>query len=65
MNYKCYVCDKNNLSNDEVGLSKKLINLNTNKFYCLECLASYLEVSVEELKDKIEEFKAEGCTLFN
>ena len=33
--------------------------------YCMECLADYLEVSVEDLQDKIEEFKEEGCKLFD
>lgn len=32
--------------------------------YCLSCLAERLEVTEEELVDKIEEFKEEGCTLF-
>ena len=60
----CYVCGKENLSKDEVGLTKKLIGKKTNKFYCIPCLAEYLEVTEEELLDKIEEFKNEGCTLF-
>jgi len=60
----CYVCGKENLSKDEVGITKKLIDKNTKQFYCLSCLADYLEVTEEELKDKIEEFKDEGCTLF-
>lgn len=60
----CYVCGKENLSKNEVALTKKLINIKTQKFYCLDCLAEYLEVTKEELLDKIEEFKNEGCTLF-
>ena len=59
----CYVCGKN-ISKNEVGLTKKLINKNEKDYYCLSCLAEYLEVTEEELKDKIEEFKDEGCTLF-
>jgi len=61
---KCYVCGKQPLSKDEVGLSKKLIDKRTNIFYCLSCLAENLEVTEEELLAKIEEFKEEGCTLF-
>ncbi len=60
----CYVCCKEDLSKDEIGLSKKLIDKKTKKFYCLHCLAEYLEVTDDELRDKIEEFKNEGCTLF-
>lgn len=60
----CYVCGKENLSKDEIGLTKKLIDKKTINFYCIDCLAEYLEVTTEELLDKIEEFKEEGCTLF-
>ena len=60
----CYVCGKENLSKDEIGITKKLIDKNTKQFYCLSCLAEYLEVTEEELLDKIEEFKDEGCVLF-
>lgn len=60
---QCYVCDKE-LSKNEIGLTKKLIDKKTNKFYCLSCLAEYLEVTEEELLAKVEEFKEEGCTLF-
>lgn len=60
----CYVCGKTPLSRDEIGLTKKLIDKSSKIFYCLDCLADYLEVTTEELKNKIEEFKEEGCTLF-
>ena len=30
----------------------------------MDCLADFLNVTVEELLDKIEEFKEEGCELF-
>ncbi len=62
--HSCYVCGKNPLSKDEVGICKKLIDKKTTKFYCLPCLAEQLEVTEEELVAKIEEFKEEGCTLF-
>lgn len=61
----CYVCGKEELSKNEVGLTKKLISKSTKVFYCLPCLANYLEVTEEELLEKVEEFKEEGCTLFN
>ncbi len=60
----CYVCGKTPLSRDEVGLTKKLIDKQSEIFYCIPCLADYLEVTPEELLAKIEEFKEEGCTLF-
>lgn len=61
---KCYVCDKEPLSKNEIGLTKKLIDIKSKQFYCIDCLAEYLEVTTEELEDKLEEFKSEGCTLF-
>lgn len=60
----CYVCGKTPLSKDEVGLTKKLIDRKSQIFYCISCLADYLEVTPEELLAKVEEFKEEGCTLF-
>ena len=60
----CYICGKEDLTKDEMGLTKKLINKNAKVYYCLPCLAEYLEVTQEELLDKLEEFKDEGCTLF-
>lgn len=60
----CYVCGKNPLSKDEIGLTKKLLDKKSQIFYCIPCLADYLEVTPEELLAKIEEFKEEGCTLF-
>lgn len=61
---KCYVCGKTPLTKNEIGLTKKLINKKANYFYCIDCLAEYLEVTTEELEAKVEEFKEEGCILF-
>lgn len=63
-NKKCYVCGKAPLIKNEIGLTKKLIDKKASSFYCIDCLAEYLEVTTEELEAKIEEFKEEGCTLF-
>jgi hypothetical protein len=64
MEIDCVVCSKSPLTRDEIGLTKKLIDQKATSFYCLQCLAEYLEVTVDELLDKIEDFKEEGCTLF-
>mgnify|MGYP000132347805 FL=1 len=60
----CYVCGKENLNKNEIGLTKKLFDKNAKRFYCLNCLAEYLEVDTEFLLEKIKEFKTQGCTLF-
>lgn len=64
MKYECVICGKTDIDKDTVGINKKLLGENVQNFYCMDCLAEYLECTVEELLDKIEEFKAEGCKLF-
>jgi len=63
-NNVCIACGKTDLEKDIVALNKKLLGRNVEKFYCVECLADYFEINVDELFDKIEEFKEQGCTLF-
>lgn len=64
LNIKCISCFKERIDKDTVALNKKLLGKETENFYCLPCLARYLNTTVEELLDKIEEFKEEGCALF-
>ncbi|MBE5810911.1 MAG: hypothetical protein E7318_08265 [Clostridiales bacterium] len=52
------------LSSDEVGLTKKLINRGSREFQCYSCLAEHFRVSVELLKEKVEQFREMGCLLF-
>ncbi len=61
---KCIACLKENLDKNTIGINKKLLGESVNTFYCIDCLADFLDTTVEELKDKIEEFKDEGCDLF-
>jgi uncharacterized protein YlaI len=60
----CYVCGKENLSRNEIGLTKKMLNRNSKHFFCLECLAEYLETDTEFLLTTAEAFKERGCKLF-
>lgn len=64
MRVECVICGKPNLDKNTVGINKKLLGKNISNFYCMDCLAEYLGCTVDELLDKIEEFKAEGCKLF-
>lgn len=61
----CKICECP-LSNDERGLNQKILDVDVKRgiWRCLTCMADYLECEEEELRDKIEEFKAEGCKLF-
>lgn len=59
----CENCQKK-VTKNEQGLNKKLISKTTKQFLCINCLANYLNTTTEELMDKIQQFKEEGCTLF-
>ena len=58
----CSFCNSP-LIKDEYALSIKLFGEVSSK-YCLSCLSNQLDVSIEDLKDKIEEYKNDGCELF-
>lgn len=60
----CYACGKEGLTKKEIGLTKKLLDGDSKRFYCVDCLADYLEVDTEFLLAKVEEFKEQGCTYF-
>ena len=60
----CIACGKGITEKDTIGINKKMLGENIRDYYCLDCLADYLECTTDELLDKIEEFKEEGCTLF-
>ncbi len=64
MEKECVACGNKPLSKDTIGINKKLLGRKIVNFYCMDCLADYLGCTVDDLLDKIEEFKAEGCTLF-
>ena len=52
------------MKKDWVALNKKLIGRNVKEFLCLACMADDFDCTEEDLRDKIEEFKEQGCTLF-
>lgn len=59
----CMKCGKT-LTFNEIGAHKKFINRGSMTFLCKSCLAEKLDVTVEEIDRKIEQFKMQGCTLF-
>jgi len=61
---QCFECGKDQLSKDEIGINKKLLGRDVKQFFCMECLAIYLGVTVDDLLVKIEIFKEQGCKLF-
>ena len=64
MDKECLACGKKQLDKDTIAINKKLLGKEISKFYCLDCLADYFGCLVEDLLEKIEEFKEEGCVLF-
>lgn len=60
---KCATCGRE-LTSDETGLSRKLINRGTTVFFCLDCLSRRFGISVAQLRELIASFRAAGCTLF-
>ncbi len=59
----CSDCGKA-LMKDEVALSQKLIDIDTEEFYCISCMAVYFGCEEDDLVIKIKEFKEQGCSLF-
>lgn len=49
----------------DIGINKKLLGEDVSTYYCMDCLADYLGCEVQDILDKIEEFKEEGCKLFS
>ena len=65
MKITCELCGASDIEKDVIALNKKLFNKDVKKFYCLSCMAEVLGATEEDLLDKIEEFKDEGCKLFD
>ena len=59
----CKVCCRE-LTRDEIGLTKKLINRGASEFLCLTCLAKKFDMTVEECRTLIAHFREAGCHLF-
>ena len=62
---KCVACGRADLDKDTMGINKRLLGEDVSTYYCMDCLADYLGCEVQDILDKIEEFKEEGCKLFS
>ncbi len=60
---RCLRCGRA-LAPDDVGAHRKLVNRGATAFLCVRCLAVFLGVTEPFLREKIEYFRASGCTLF-
>jgi biotin operon repressor len=64
-NKTCIACGKKDLEKDIIGINMKLLGNDIGNFYCIDCLSDYLSCTPQDILDKIEEFKEEGCKLFS
>jgi uncharacterized protein YlaI len=64
MKHECISCGIVVEGKDTIGMNKKLLGRNIQRFYCMDCLAAYLDTTVEDLLEMIEEFRNAGCGLF-
>lgn len=60
---ECHRCG-NKISTNEIGLNIKFFGKGVTEYLCLSCLAEYFSVSEDLLKEKIEQYKKNGCLLF-
>lgn len=60
---RCCICESE-LNKNTVGLNKKFHGRKVTRFFCIDCLSAHLDISVDDLLAKIEDFKSQGCTLF-
>ncbi len=61
---KCAVCGRET-DRDEAALCRKLINRGMEEAWCLSCLGAHFRVDRKTLEGKIEQFREQGCTLFD
>ncbi|MBR6185206.1 MAG: hypothetical protein IKQ41_02990 [Clostridia bacterium] len=60
---RCVCCGKP-LKQDEIAVTKKLVNRGAEEFFCISCLAARFEVTPKDILDRIAYFRQTGCTLF-
>lgn len=60
---QCMQCGRE-LTGDEIGLHKKMINRGATEFLCITCLACVYHCEESLLEKKIEQFREQGCMLF-
>jgi len=61
----CHSCGKENLSFNEVGLCKKLLGRQIERFMCLDCLAEYLKSQRRSCSRKSRNSRRKGALYLN
>ena len=52
------------LEDDEIAIYRRMVNRAAQHFLCVSCLAEAFGVAEALVYEKIEHFRAMGCTLF-
>ncbi len=52
------------LSPNDIGFHKKMVNRGAEEFMCIDCLCEYFGITREKADEMIERFRETGCTLF-
>lgn len=60
---ECTDCHRK-LTSDEIGIFRKLISRNAERFLCKTCLSDYMQIDETLIDAKIVQFKKIGCQLF-
>ena len=59
----CMECGRE-LTHDEIGLHKKMINRGATQYLCITCLAAYYSTTDDAMRERIDHFRKQGCLLF-
>ena len=59
----CYKCGAE-VSFNEIGLNKKLVNRGVERFLCFSCLGEEFKMTRQTLDKMIVRFRKAGCVLF-
>ena len=59
----CISCEKE-LTRDDIGFHKKMVNRGATEFMCIDCLCDYFGLTHEKAMEMIDRFKEMGCSLF-
>ncbi len=60
---RCRECGQK-LTNDDIGIYKKLVCRTAQDFLCQNCLAAYFHCDIRLIQEKIRQFRESGCFLF-
>lgn len=65
MKTKCVICGKDIREKNVLGINKKLLGEDIINFYCMNCLADYLDVTVDDLNEKSKNSRMKAVSFLN